>query len=370
MPPEGRSLADILPGVAAEWHSTLNGPLRPEDVKPQSNRKAWWQCRDGHKWHTRIVHRAKGQRCPLCLLHGTSAQQIRLAAELAALGLPVSARHEPIRVTGRRAVRGDVVLADWRVVIELDGEFWHTGNVARDEVQTKALLSAGWHVLRLREGSLPELGVGEISVRVPAYADAYTLTCAAVDGLAQLGCTVPEIQSYRSAGKPIATAQADIGIYSLRDISLASEFPEVAAEWHATKNTTTPSRVAPYANTKAWWACTACGHEWQAYISNRTAHGVGCPLCGRAQSDVARAAPKPGRSLADLFPHVAAIWHPTMNGEVTPADVNPGSNKDRWWLCPRCDRPFLSTPHNRKKAALLCRPCSLSHPRKQPSPRA
>jgi len=362
-PPKDGSLADALPDVAAEWHPTLNHPLRPEAVKPQSNRKVWWRCREGHEWPTRIVHRTNGRRCPLCLLHGTSAQQIRLAAELTALGLPVSARHEPIKVTGRRAVRGDIVLAHWRVVVELDGEFWHTGNVARDEAQTKALLGACWHVLRLREGKLPKLDVGEVSVPVPAYADAHTLTCATVDGLAQLGCDVPDIRNYRSARRPIATAQADLDVYSLRDISLASKFPDVAAEWHTTKNTTGPDRVAPYANTKVWWACTTCKHEWQALITNRTANGSGCPMCGRTRSDNSRATPKPGRSLADLFPHVAAIWHPTLNGEVTPANVNPGSNKDRWWLCPRCRRAFLSTPHNRKRAALLCRSCSLSHPR-------
>ena len=368
MPSKGGSLADVLPHLAAEWHPTRNDPLRPEDVKPHSNRSAWWQCREGHEWLAGIADRADGRRCPQCLLHGTSAQQIRLAAELTALGLPVSARHKPIEVTGRRPVRGDVVLADWQVVIELDGEFWHTDQVARDEAQTKALLDAGWQVLRLREGNLPKLGVGETHVPVPTYAGAHTLTCAAVDGLAQLGCDLPDIENYRAAGQPIATQQADADIYSLRDLSLASEFPDVAAEWHPTKNTTTPGRVAPFANTKAWWTCAACGHEWQALISNRTQHRQDCPLCGRKRSDITRATPKPGRSLADRFPQVAAIWHPTKNGEVTPADVNPGSNTDRWWLCARCGKDFLSSPHNRKKSPTLCPTCSHSHPHKLAHP--
>ena len=33
------------------------------------------------------------------------------------------------------------------------------------------------------------------------------------------------------------------------------------------------------------------------------------------------AVPKPGESLADLFPDVVAEWHPTKNGDLTPADV-------------------------------------------------
>jgi hypothetical protein len=358
----GGSLVDVLPDVAAEWHPTRNDPLRPEDVKPHSNRKVWWRCREGHEWRTAVTHRAKGQRCPRCLLWGTSAQQIRLAAELTALGVPVSARHNPIEVGGRRPVRADVVLAGWRVVIELDGQFWHTGQVARDQAQTKALLGAGWQVLRLREGNLPMLGVGETHVPVPAYADAHTLTCAAVDGLAQLGCDIPDIENYRAAGQPCATEQADADIYSPRDISLASEFPDVATEWHLAKNTTTPDRVAPFANTKAWWTCATCQYEWHALIFNRTLHGQGCPECGRKRCDIARATPKPGRSLADRFPEVAAIWHPTKNGQVTPTDINPGSNTDRWWLCPRCGKNFLSTPHNRTKAPPLC---PKSHPYKK-----
>ncbi len=361
VPPKGGSLADVLPGVAAEWHPTLNGLLRPENVKPHSNRKVWWKCREGHEWPAVIAHRARGRRCPDCLLWATSAQQIRLAAELTALGLPVSARHNPIEVTGRRPVRGDIVLADWRVVVEHDGEFWHADKVPADTAQTKALLNAGWHVLRLREGSLPKLGVGETHVPVPTYADAHTLACATADGLAQLGYDIPDIGNYRAAGQPIATEQADAEIYSLRDNSLASEFPDVAAEWHPTKNTTTPDRVAPFANTKRWWICAACGHEWLALIPNRTLHRQGCPKCGRKKSDIARATPKPGRSLAHRFPEVAAIWHPTKNGKVTPLDVNPGSNTDRWWLCPSCGGDFLSTPHNRTKAPRLCPACSKSH---------
>jgi DNA-directed RNA polymerase subunit RPC12/RpoP len=367
VPSEGRSLADVLPDVAAEWHPIRNDPLRPEDVKPWSNRMAWWRCREGHEWRTTVAQRARGRRCPHCLLWGTSAQQIRLAAELIALGLPVSAGHRPIEVTGRRPVRGDVVLAGWRVVIELDGEFWHTNQVARDQAQTKALTGVGWHVLRLREGNLPKLGAGEMHVSVPTYADGHTLACAAVDGLAHLGYDTPGIENYRAVGQPIATEQADTDIYSLRDVSLASEFPDVAAEWHRVRNTTTPARVAPFANTKAWWICAACGHEWQALIFNRTLHGQGCPVCGRKRADIARATPRPGRSLADRLPEVAAIWHPTKNGQVTPADINSGSNTERWWLCPSCGKDFLSTPHNRKKARPLCPRCSKSHPHKNRS---
>ena len=46
-PKPGQSFADIYPDVAAEWHSTLNGDLKPTDLKPASNKKVWWQCDEG-----------------------------------------------------------------------------------------------------------------------------------------------------------------------------------------------------------------------------------------------------------------------------------------------------------------------------------
>jgi hypothetical protein len=38
--------------------------------------------------------------------------------------------------------------------------------------------------------------------------------------------------------------------------------------------------------------------------------------------------------LATLRPDVAAWWHPTKNGELTPDRVRPFSEKTVWWQCP------------------------------------
>jgi len=45
-------------------------------------------------------------------------------------------------------------------------------------------------------------------------------------------------------------------------------------------------------------------------------------------------APKPGCSLADLRPDIAAEWHPEKNGDLTPQMVACGSHNKVWWLCP------------------------------------
>jgi hypothetical protein len=41
----------------------------------------------------------------------------------------------------------------------------------------------------------------------------------------------------------------------------------------------------------------------------------------------------PETCLAALRPNLAAEWHLDHNGELTPADVLPGSNKIVWWSC-------------------------------------
>lgn len=61
-----RNLAVLNPGLASEWHPEKNGDLRPEDVRPKSNRKVWWQCSKGHEWQAQVNNRAKGHGCPYC----------------------------------------------------------------------------------------------------------------------------------------------------------------------------------------------------------------------------------------------------------------------------------------------------------------
>ena len=59
-------LETLNPSLAREWHSTYNGALTPRDVMPGSNRKVWWQCRNGHEWQNSINIRNRGNGCPYC----------------------------------------------------------------------------------------------------------------------------------------------------------------------------------------------------------------------------------------------------------------------------------------------------------------
>ena len=54
--------------------------------------------------------------------------------------------------------------------------------------------------------------------------------------------------------------------------------PELALEWHPTRNAPLTPNLISYGSTKkVWWICNK-GHEFQATVNNRSS-GYGCPYC-------------------------------------------------------------------------------------------
>lgn len=117
--------------------------------------------------------------------------------------------------------------------------------------------------------------------------------------------------------------------------SLADLHPDIAAEWHLTKNhPQLPADVNPGSKQRVWWQCSLCASDWQTAIHTRMKHkNVGCPTCGWSRRSAEQSMPKPGQSLADLFPGVAAQWLFDKNGHKGPEDVKPQSNQSVWWRC-------------------------------------
>jgi hypothetical protein len=134
--------------------------------------------------------------------------------------------------------------------------------------------------------------------------------------------------------------------------SLASLYPEIARQWHPSRNETVrPDQVTAYSGKKYWWQC-AEGHEWQTAVVHRT-YGHGCPFCTGRYT-------KSSNTLAKLFPEVAAEWHssknryihsttkswhgrknlniapekrPEKNRRLKPSDISPYSAESVWWRC-------------------------------------
>lgn len=119
--------------------------------------------------------------------------------------------------------------------------------------------------------------------------------------------------------------------------SLAYCYPEVAKQWHPTKNKKTPEQVFAKAQESVWWLCPydKCSHkhEWKAGIGERTGLGQGCPYCCHNARKVCEC-----NSFAKKFPDLAKEWHPTKNKDLeekgfTPFNLTHKSHYKTWWKC-------------------------------------
>ena len=133
---------------------------------------------------------------------------------------------------------------------------------------------------------------------------------------------------------------------------LAATHPELAAQWHPTKNGgMTPRDVVSGSPSRVWWLCPE-GHAWQARVASRANLGTGCPVCAGKKV-------LPGvNDLRTRFPGVAAQWHPTKNGQLTPEMVTPKSNRKVWWLCP-LGHAYQAMVGSRVQAGSGCPYCAM-----------
>ena len=113
---------------------------------------------------------------------------------------------------------------------------------------------------------------------------------------------------------------------------LATTHPELAKQWHPTKNgDLTPFDISKGNDLKVWWKCDkGIDHEWQAQTQPRAKRNIGCPICSGHKVVLSNC-------LATIHPELAAQWHPTKNGDLTPFDVHSGSSKRVWWKCNEAD---------------------------------
>ena len=131
---------------------------------------------------------------------------------------------------------------------------------------------------------------------------------------------------------------------------LATLYPDLARQWHPTKNgNLIPKQVVPGSHRVVWWICEK-GHEWRAQIKSRVS-GCGCPVCAGRQVVAGE------NDLASQFPAIAAQWHPTKNGVLTPQQVTPSSNRKVWWRC-KMGHDYTATVAARTMRSSGCPYCS------------
>ena len=66
--PFENSLKNLFPSIAKEWHPTKNGDFKPEHFSYGSNKRAYWLCKKGHIYYSKIKERTGRDKtnCPYC----------------------------------------------------------------------------------------------------------------------------------------------------------------------------------------------------------------------------------------------------------------------------------------------------------------
>ena len=279
-------LATLDPELAKEWHPVKNGTFTPDKVTPGSLKKAWWKCQksDDHEWEASVASRTKGHGCGICAgqLVVTSNSLATLNPVLAKEWHPIK-NHEltPEKVTrssGRKVwwkcPKGDD--HEWQAVIAnrnkgIGCPICSNQKVARSNSLGTAnpKLAKEWHPTK--NGDLTIYDV------LPSASKKVWWKCPKGDDHEWLA----KINN-RSNGKNCPVCS---GHKAVTSNCLTTRFPEIAIQWHPTKNgELTPNDFTIGAIKKIWWKCPKGDeHEWQATVNDRTS-GSGCPKCNPAYS--------------------------------------------------------------------------------------
>ena len=68
-------------------------------------------------------------------------------------------------------------------------------------------------------------------------------------------------------------------------------------------------------------------------------------------------------SILITHPEIAAEWHPTLNGDMSPSNFTKGSRHKMWWICPVCNNEYQSTISHRVSGT-ACPKCGIIRSKK------
>jgi len=275
-------LATTHPEVAKEWNYEKNGNLTPQKITAGSNKKVWWKCEKGHEWEAEVVTRTGNQHCgcPYC-----SNQRVWKGDNDLATTHPELIKEwdfEKNTIDPTTISYGKNMRVWWKCE---KGHNWQATVASRAGSQKcgcpicanqKALagyndfekfypeLAKEWNYEK-NEGRLPSEYVARSNKRVWWKCEKGHEWQAAISArINGSGCPY-------CAGRQVLVGFND----------LQTKNPELAAEWHPTKNgDLLPTMVTAGSDRIVWWSCKY-GHEWKAMISSRN-RGNGCPDCAKS----------------------------------------------------------------------------------------
>ena len=274
-------LETLYPDLVKEWNYERNGDLQPYDCKPFSNRKVWWICKEGHEWQTEVYHRTgRGTGCPYCsgniVIPGKTDLQTLFPEIACEFDADKNKETTPSQVCAKSGKK------IWWLCNK--GHSWQASVISRTNLKAGCPFCVGKH---------PVPGVNDLATLRPDLAAEwhteknrnFTPTDCTISSGRKIWWRCREGHEWQSVvsartGKDNCGCPYCCGRYAISGINdLEIVNPELASEWHPTKNKAKPSHILPNSNKKAWWLCPECGYEWRTLITSRSARGSGCPRC-------------------------------------------------------------------------------------------
>ena len=305
--PGFNDLASNYPELAKQWHPTRNGDLKPTDVTCGKNKKVFWYLpyddpetgkHFDFEWEAWIRDRVNGAQCPY--------------------------------FTGNKV--------------------WPGFN---DFATKHPELAKQWHPTKNENLKPTEIACNrheDIWWLYP-YDDPITGKHFDFEWRASPNARIT------NSGCPFLTGKAVWSGFN----DLESRYPEIAKQWHPTKNRGfLPSEISYASNKEFFWLYSyddpITGRHfdfvWKSKVENRTLLGEECPFL----------APSPKvwmgfNDLATCYPEIAAEFHPTKNRKQTPDGIYKSSSRKYWWKCSKCGKVWRASAKERIDQGAMCSQC-------------
>lgn len=270
--------------LIGEWNFEKNNELGfyPDKLTLGSNKKVWWICNFGHEWDATISSRYYERcGCPIC------AKEFKVSSQEMKLYYYIKKYFSDAISGFSDKANGlcelDVYIPCLNVGVEYDGDKWHQ-NIDKDYKKDAVCKNMGITLFRIREPKCPIYESNCTFVNLNNLSQ-HELENAIGDILRYLGVNNSDIDFDRDLSEI-----ESLTFHIRKDNSLAELYPDIAAEWHQTKNgTLRPESVSYSSDKRAWWKCLRCGYEWATMVSTRTrSDKCGCPRCGREKTRKAK----------------------------------------------------------------------------------
>ena len=331
-------MRQLLSDLEIEFDTDANTPLTFDQLTPGRRAPVNWKCENGHSWPATVSNRLRGSACGFCtgkrLLKGYNDLQTKFPLIALQWDYECNENGPDDYLAHSNAV------ANWKCE---NGHCWRAKINNRTSGETECPMCTG---------TRPIKGVNDLSTLFPWLISEWDYE---KNGDKDPSDYLPKSNAYihwrckrghewetkiyhRTDGSRCPYC---MGLKAIQgETDLASLAPEIAQQWHPTKNHNHfPHEFTRYSHFEAYWICPE-GHEYTSPIYRRS-RGCGCSVCDN------KTVVQGVNDLATFAPELADEWCIEENKGVLPTQVALHSNNRYAWKCRECGHVWRASPNNR-----------------------